>query len=58
MIRPSITQEIMDRLEKLEITSANLVDIQDGEGIPYWNEPDGVYTPSTDGEDDIEQARR
>lgn len=58
MIRPSITQEIIDRLEKLEITSANLVDIQDGEGIPYWNEPDGAYTPSTDEEDDLERARR
>jgi hypothetical protein len=55
MIRPSITQAIIDNSQTI---SENLVDIQDGDGIPYWNEPDGVYMPSTDEEDDLERARR
>jgi hypothetical protein len=55
MIRPAITQEIIDNSETI---SANLVDTQDGAGIPYWNEPDGVYSPSTEAEDELEQDRR
>jgi hypothetical protein len=55
MIRPAITQAIIDSRETI---SANLVDTQDGDGIPYWNEPDGVYSPSTEAEDEMEQGRR
>jgi hypothetical protein len=55
MIRPSITQAIIDNSKTI---SANLVDIQDGDGIPYWNEPAGVYAADGEAEDDIEQARR
>lgn len=44
-----------------ELTDAVIVitdNYLDGEGIPYFNEPDGVYRGKDDEEDEMEMARR
>lgn len=54
MKRPQITQEIIDRnYPEVEV----LTDAQDGEGIPYFDQPEGVYQP-IETEDDVEMLRR
>jgi hypothetical protein len=53
MIRPAITQAIIDN--SVEVITENTLD---GVGIPYYNEPDGVYCNDADGEDELERARR
>ena len=43
-----------DAMENVEIIETEL----DGEGIPYYNEPVGVYRQENEEEDELEMARR
>ena len=54
MKRPQLTQEIIDKHYPELITEETL----DGEGLPYYNEPAGVYRGSDETEDELEMARR
>ena len=41
-----------------QIIVTNLLDTQDGEGLSYYCEPEGVYRSDAEGEDELERARR